>query len=496
MGSTMTEPADQILEYGFLETGLVPQRKEEAQELDDDGRPKRTGTMWTACAHIITAAIGAGVLSLAWAMSQLGWVLGIGILLLFSAISLYTATLLADCYRTPDPVTGRRNYSYIEAVKASLGETMCTICGWILYGNLTTFVIGYTITTAKSLVAIQKSNCHRKKGSNMPCKFSNNPHMIGLGIVEILLSQIPNFSKLSWLSALAAAMSFAYSLIGIGLSIEKIIKGAEGRTSIKGVAAGFEVDMSASDKVWRMFAAAGDIAFACSYAQVFIDIQDTLKSWPSENKVMKKASTIGVSVMTTFFMMCGCFGYAAFGNHAPENLLAGFGYQETSWIVDLANLFIVVHLVGAYQVLIQPVFRIVELWARKKWPESRFITCDYPVGGPTFMNSKNITLFSINLFRLTWRTVFVVMVTVVALALPFFTDMLALMGAIGYWPIVVYFPVEMHISLNKIHRRTVKWFSLQLISLVCFLLSLAAATGAIQGLYKNLHTYKPFMSKD
>ncbi|PON71364.1 Amino acid transporter, transmembrane domain containing protein [Trema orientale] len=484
-----------ISEYGYSEPGLAaPHGKEEPQQLDDDGRPKRTGTLWTACAHIITAAIGAGVLSLSWAMSQLGWIAGVSILLLFSAISLYTAYLLADCYRSPNPLTGKRNYSYMEAVKATLGKTMCMICGWILYGNLTTFVIGYTITTAKSLVAIQKSNCHRKRGTNSPCKFSNNPHMIGLGIIEIFLSQIPNFHKLSWLSTVAATMSFAYSLIGIGLSIQKIVKGAEGRTSLSGVA-GFEVGVSASDKVWRMFTAAGDIAFACSYAQVFIDIQDTLKSSPPENKVMKKASTVGVSIMTTFFVMCGCFGYAAFGNHAPENLLAGLGYQETSWIVDMANLFIVVHLVGAYQVLIQPVFRVVEFWASRKWPDSGFITCEHPIGRILF-GSKRMTLFSINLFRLTWRTLFVVMVTVVALALPFFTDMLALMGAIGYWPIVVYFPVEMHIAQNEIGRRTRKWFGLQFLSLVCFLLSLAAASGAIQGLYKNLHTYKPFMSKD
>lgn len=52
--------------------------------------------------------------------------------------------------------------------------------------------------------------------------------------------------------------------------------GADGRTSIKWVVAGFELDLSSSDKVWRMFAAAGDIAFACSYAQVFIDIQVSL----------------------------------------------------------------------------------------------------------------------------------------------------------------------------------------------------------------------------
>lgn len=32
-------------------------------------------------------------------------------------------------------------------------------------------------------------------------------------------------------------------------------------------------EVGASDKVWRMFAATGDIAFACTYAQVLMDIQ-------------------------------------------------------------------------------------------------------------------------------------------------------------------------------------------------------------------------------
>lgn len=49
--------------------------------------------------------------------------------------------------------------------------------------------------------------------------------MIGLGVVEIFLSQIPNFHKLSWLSIIAAAMSFGYAFIGIGLSLTTIIQG-------------------------------------------------------------------------------------------------------------------------------------------------------------------------------------------------------------------------------------------------------------------------------
>ncbi|MCL7046262.1 hypothetical protein MKW94_005586, partial [Papaver nudicaule] len=45
-----------------------------SKNFDDDGRVKRTGTLLTASAHIITAVIGSGVLSLAWAIAQLGWI--------------------------------------------------------------------------------------------------------------------------------------------------------------------------------------------------------------------------------------------------------------------------------------------------------------------------------------------------------------------------------------------------------------------------------------
>lgn len=60
---------------------------------------------------------------------------------------------------------------------------------------------------------------------------------------------------------------------------------------------------------------------------------------------------IGVSTTTVIYVLCGCVGYAAFGNNAPGNMLTGFGFYEPFWLVDLANVFIVVHLVGAFQVL-------------------------------------------------------------------------------------------------------------------------------------------------
>jgi len=79
------------------------------------------GNWITASAHIVTAVIGSGVLSLAWAIAQMGWVAGPVILFLFAAVTWYMSLLLADAYRNPRD-TGKRNYTYPGAVSAILGK--------------------------------------------------------------------------------------------------------------------------------------------------------------------------------------------------------------------------------------------------------------------------------------------------------------------------------------------------------------------------------------
>lgn len=70
---------------------------------------------------------------------------------------------------------------------------------------------------------MKKSNCYHKEGHEAHCSISNYPFMIIFAVIQIILSQIPNFHKLSWLSIIAAVMSFAYSTIGLGLSIAKVV---------------------------------------------------------------------------------------------------------------------------------------------------------------------------------------------------------------------------------------------------------------------------------
>uniref|UniRef100_M8BWH3 Amino acid transporter transmembrane domain-containing protein n=1 Tax=Aegilops tauschii TaxID=37682 RepID=M8BWH3_AEGTA len=83
----------------------------------------RNGNEWTASAHVITAVIGSGVLSLAWSMAQLGWVAGPGMMVVFASVTALQSTIFADCYRSPDPEHGpHRNRTYAHAVERNLEQ--------------------------------------------------------------------------------------------------------------------------------------------------------------------------------------------------------------------------------------------------------------------------------------------------------------------------------------------------------------------------------------
>ncbi|KAK6939910.1 Amino acid transporter, transmembrane domain [Dillenia turbinata] len=454
---------------------------------DDDGRLKRTGTVWTASAHIITAVIGSGVLSLAWATAQLGWVAGPAVLFLFSFVTYYTSVLLAACYRSGDPNTGKRNYTYMDAVRSTLGGFQVKICGLIQYLNIFGVAIGYTIASSISMMAIKRSNCFHSNGGKNPCHINSNPYMIMFGVAEIIFSQIPDFDQIWWLSIVAAVMSFTYSSIGLGLGIAKVVENGKFMGSLTGISIG---TVTQTQKMWRSFQALGDIAFAYSYSIILIEIQDTIKSPPSEAKTMKKATLISVTVTTLFYMLCGCMGYAAFGDLAPGNLLTGFGFYNPYWLLDIANAAIVVHLVGAYQVYCQPLFAFIEKWAAEKYPKSKFITKEIEIPVP-FLSSG---CYKFNLFRLVWRTIFVIITTVISMLLPFFNDVVGILGAFGFWPLTVYYPVEMYIVQKKIPKWSTRWICLEILSFACLMISIAAAVGSFAGVVLDLKSYKPFVT--
>ncbi|KAH6795570.1 hypothetical protein C2S51_036556 [Perilla frutescens var. frutescens] len=442
---------------------------------DSHASVTRTGTVWTAIAHIITGVIGSGVLSLAWSVAQLGWIAGPISMVVFGIITIISSSILCDCYRYPHPEMGHiRNRSYAEAVRSYLGKKSMWVVGVFLQESYYGFGIAYTITSAISMRAILQSNCYHKEGHDAPCEYGDSLFMLLFGAVQVVFSQIPDFHNMEVLSIIAAVMSFAYTFIGLGLGFAKVIENGKIKGDLHGVTTSTVVQ-----KVWLSSQAFGDIAFAFNYNIILLNIQDTLKSPPQENKTMKRASSTSILITTFFFLCCGCFGYAAFGNEAPGNLLTGFGFYEPYWLVDIANVCIVLHLIGGYQIYSQPLFEVAERQIAKRHPTSGFVNNEYVVKHPLLPH------FKLNLLRLCFRTAYVASTTCLAILFPYFNEVLGVLGAFNFWPLAIYFPVEMYLVQNKVRAWTGTWIILQAFRVFCLLCTILALIGSVEGLITN-----------
>ncbi|KAF7018537.1 hypothetical protein CFC21_031818 [Triticum aestivum] len=371
------------------------------------------------------ARIGSGVLSLPWSVAQLGLVAGPATLVVFAGVMYYTSVLLTDSYHSDGAVAGKRNYTYIKAVES------------------------YTITAKRIskwrsvVLRPLPANCFHNSGHSVDCGVYTTMYMVLFAISKVVFSQLPNLHEMAWLSILAAVMSISYSTIGVGLSLAQTISGPISKTTMGGTVIGAS---------------------------------------PAENKTMRKANLMGVSTTTAFYLLCSCLGYATFGN-----MLTRFGFSEPFWLIDFANICIVVHLAGIYQVYCKQIYATVESWAVARCPGLDFIVRqNHPFGAHKFGVSK---------FRLVWRTVFVVVSTVLAILLPFFNDILGLLGALGFWPLTVYFPVEMHIRQRKVKRSSWKWVALQGLSFMCFAVTVGVTLASVQGITQSLKSYVLFKTK-
>lgn len=102
--------------------------------------------------------------------------------------------------------------------------------------------------------------------------------------------------------------------------------------------------------------------------------------------------------------------------------------------------------------------------------------------------------YKINVLKVIWRSVFVMVTTVLAMSMPFFNEILAILGAIGFWPLTIYFPMEMYIARRMNGNFTLKWVMLQTLSVACLFVLLASACCSIQGVIDGLLVFKPLRS--
>lgn len=85
---------------------------------------------------------------------------------------------------------------------------------------------------------------------------------------------------------------------------------------------------------------------------------------------------------------------------------------------------------------------------------------------------------------------------VIAMLLPFFADVVGLLGALGFWPLTIFLPVQMHIVQAQVPKWKPKWVALQILSVICLAISLLAMSGSVAQIVVDCRNYKPFVTQE
>jgi hypothetical protein len=152
-------------------------------------------------------------------------------------------------------------------------------------------------------------------------------------------------------------------------------------------------------------------------------------------------------------------------------------YVQLKWGVGLS-----------VQVWTLPWYQFFEGWVQGKAGSGSWVQWEKRVRVPL-----TNTVFHISPFRLVWRTIYVIITTFIAMLLPFFNDVLGFIGAVGFWPLTIYFPIAMHKVQHNVARWSGYWWWLMFIDITCLIISILAAIGSIEGIIVDSEGSKPFV---
>ncbi|KAJ8749991.1 hypothetical protein K2173_013906 [Erythroxylum novogranatense] len=407
--------------------------KDEKQKQLDEWLPitsSRNAKWWYSAFHNVTAMVGAGILSLPYAMSNLGWGPGVTIMILSWIITLYTLWQMVEMH---EMVPGKRFDRYHELGQHAFGEKLGL---YIVVPQQLICEIGvdivYMVTGGKSLKKVHDLVCHN-------CKPIKQTYFIMIfASVHFVLAHLPNFNSISGISLAAAVMSLSYSIVAWVASIHKGVQ--------PDVQYGYRAP-NPSGTVFNFLNAVGDVAFAYAGHNVVLEIQASIPSTPEKPSKGPMALLLPVALI----------GYYTFGNHVEDNILISL--EKPTWLVVAANLFVVVHVIGSYQLFAMPVFDMMETVLVKKL---------------NFKPSRTL--------RFVTRNLYVAATMFVAICFPFFGGLLGFFGGFTFAPTSYFLPCIIWLILRKPKRFSISW----VINWFCIILGLLIMTLAPIGGLRNI----------
>ncbi|KAM7269710.1 hypothetical protein ACFE04_025207 [Oxalis oulophora] len=425
------------------------------QKAIDDWLPitgNRTAKWWYSTFHNVTAMVGAGVLALPYALSHMGWGPGIVVLIISYVVTLYTLWQMVEMH---EMVPGKRFDRYHELGQHAFGEKLGL---WIVVPQQLVVEVGtdivYMVTGGKSMKKIHKMLCQ-------DCKEIRQTYWIMMfASVHFFLAHLPNFNAMTCISLAAAVMSLSYSTIAWATSMAKGV--------IPNVDYSFSGETRA-DAVFNFFNALGEIAFAYAGHNVVLEIQATIPSTPEvpSKKPMWKGVAFAYFVVAICYFPVAFFGYRSFGNTVEDNILITL--ESPRYLIAAANLFVVIHVVGSYQIYAMAVFDMLETYLVKE------------------LNFAPSTML-----RFVTRTTYVAFTMFVGICIPFFGALMGFFGGLALAPTTYYLPCIMWLAIYKPKKFGLSWCCNWFCIICGVALTVLAPIGGLRIIIKNFGKYEFF----
>ncbi|KAG9144184.1 hypothetical protein Leryth_021405 [Lithospermum erythrorhizon] len=413
----------------------------------------RNAKWWYSAFHNVTAMVGAGVLSLPYAMSHLGWGPGVAIMVLSWIITLYTLWQMVEMHET---VPGKRFDRYHELGQHAFGDKLGL---YIVVPQQLIVEVGvdivYMVTGGRSLKKVHDLLC---KGNACDKDIKLTYFIMIFASVHFVLAHLPNFNAISGISLAAAVMSLSYSTIAWGASVNK------------GVAPDVQYGYRArttTGTVFNFFGALGDVAFAYAGHNVVLEIQATIPSTPEKPSKgpMWKGVIVAYIVVALCYFPVAFIGYWMFGNSVEDNILVTL--ENPTWLIVTANFFVVIHVIGSYQIYAMPVFDMLETLLVKKLHFQ-----------PTFM------------LRFVTRNLYVAFTMFVGITFPFFGGLLGFFGGFAFAPTTYFLPCIMWLAIKKPKKFTISWWINWICIAIGVTLMILAPIGALRNIILQAKDYE------
>ncbi|CBI27555.3 unnamed protein product, partial [Vitis vinifera] len=431
------------------------QEKDAREKAIDDWLPitsSRNAKWWYSAFHNVTAMVGAGVLSLPYAMAELGWGPGVVVLILSWIVTLYTLWQMVEMH---EMVPGKRFDRYHELGQYAFGEKLGL---WIVVPQQVIVEVGvdiaYMITGGKSLQKFHNTVCPS-------CKPIKTTYFIMIfASCHFVLSHLPNFNSIAGVSFAAATMSLTYSTIAWTASVHKGVQPDVQYTYTASTTTG---------RVFNFFSALGDVAFAYAGHNVVLEIQATIPSTPEKpsKRPMWKGVIFAYIVVALCYFPVALIGYWMFGNSVADNILITL--EKPRWLIAAANLFVVIHVIGSYQIYAMPVFDMLETLLVKKLKFT-----------PSFR------------LRLITRTLYVAFTMFIGMLIPFFGSLLGFLGGLVFAPTTYFLPCIMWLAIYKPKRFSLSWITNWICIILGVILMILAPIGALRQIILQAKTFEVF----